>query len=120
MLKLSHRRSCPASPRKIELTEKTGTPEPKEDFKDNIQLVTLQIELAKPFVDFIEDYRRYFGCKYSTEMVCMRMIYSQVDRLFNEMKNSQQRKTVSLTADYFEKYFYLGSVCFDDPEEETE
>jgi len=95
--------------------------EAKKDFKDNLQLVALKIELAKPFYDFIEDYRKYFGSQYTVELICMQMVYSQVKRLFNELDGFARKKGSFLDkSDFFKKYFYLGSVSFDDPEEETE
>jgi hypothetical protein len=95
--------------------------EPKKDFKTNLQLVTLKIELAKPFVDLIEDYRRYFGSQYTTEMIFMSMIYSQVKRLFNELDGFTRDKNHFLDkGDFFKKYFYLGTVSWEDPEDETE
>ena len=97
---------------------KTET-EPKKDLE--LQMVPVKVELAKPFYDFIEDYRRYFGCKYTVELICMSMIYSQVKRLFNKLDDFVREKDSFLDkSDYFKKHFFLGSVCFDDPEDETE
>jgi hypothetical protein len=93
--------------------------ESKKDFKENLDLVTLQIELAKPFVDFIEDYRKYFGSQYTTEQICMSMIYSQVKRLFNELDSYTRKKDSFLDkSDFFKKYYYLGAVSWEEPEEE--
>jgi len=95
--------------------------ESKKDFKDNLQLVTLQIELAKPFYDFIEDYRKYFGSQYTTELICMQMVYSQVKRLFNELYSFARQKGSFLDkSDFFTKNFYLGTVSWEGPENETE
>ena len=97
-------------------TKETGE---TEDFKEQLQMVTLKIELCKPFYEFIEQYRQYFGAKYTTEQICMSMIYSQVKRLFNELDSFARKKDSFLDkSDFFKKYFYLGSVSFDDPEEE--
>jgi hypothetical protein len=101
------------------MSEKTT--ESKKDFKSNIKLETLQIELAKPFVDFIEDYRKYFGSQYTTEQICMQMIYSQAKRLFNELDSFTRKKGCFLDkSDFFKKYFYLGTVSWEEPEDETE
>lgn len=98
--------------------------ESKKDFKNNIQLIPLQIELAKPFVDFIEDYRKFFGSELSTEQICMNMIYSQVKRLFNDFDSyTRQKNRLSFLneGDFFKKYHYLGIVSWEAPEdEETE
>jgi len=95
--------------------------ESKKDLESDLHLVTLKIELAKPFVDFIEDYRRYFGCQYTVELICMQMIYSQVKRLFNELDGFARKKGSFLDkSDFFKKYFYLGTVSWEDPEEETD
>ena len=105
--------------RELQLTEKKITPESKKDL--DLQLIPVKVELAKPFYDFIEDYRRYFGCKYTVELICMSMIYSQVKRLFNKLDDFVREKDSFLDkSDYFKKHFFLGSVCFDDPEDETE
>ena len=51
----------------------------------------------------------------------MQMIYNQVKRLFNELDSYARKKDSFLDkSDFFTKYFYLGTVSFDDPEEETE
>ena len=93
--------------------------EAKKDLE--LQMIPVKVELAKPFYDFIEDYRRYFGSKYTIELICMSMIYRQVGRLFNELDSFARKKDSFLDkSDFFTKYFYLGSVCFDDPEDETE
>jgi len=87
----------------------------------DLSMVTLKIELAKPFVDFIEQYSQYFGSSHTTEQICMLMIYGQVKRLFNELDGFARQKSSFLDkGDFFKKYFYLGSVSFDDPEDETE
>ena len=93
------------------------------ELKNNlgIELVTLKIEMSKPFVDFIEDYRRYFGSQYTTEQICMSMVYSQVKRLFNELGSFARKKDSFLDkSDFFKKFSYLGMVSFDEPEEEAE
>jgi hypothetical protein len=95
--------------------------EPKKELESDFQLVTLKIELAKPFVEFIEQYRRYFGSQYTTEQICMLMIYSQVKRLFNELDSFARKKDSFLDkSDFFKKFPYLGSVSFDDPEDEED
>jgi hypothetical protein len=95
--------------------------EPKKDFKHNLQLVTLQIKLAKPFYDFIEDYRKYFGSQYTTEQICMRMIYDQVEHLFRGLDEFARESSHFLNeSDFFEKHFFIGTVSFEDPEDKTE
>jgi len=104
--------------RNLQLTQKQQASEPK-DF--DLQMIPIKIELAKPFYDFIEEYRQYFGCQYTIELICMSMIYSQVKRLFNELDSFVRKKDSFLDkSDYFKKHFYLGTVSFDDPEEETD
>jgi len=94
-------------------------PEAKKDL--DLQMVPLKIELCKPFFDFIEQYRQYFGDTYTTEQICMSMICDQVKRLFNELDDFARKKDSFLDkSDFFKKYEYLGMVSFDDPEEETE
>jgi len=92
--------------------------ESKKDL--DLQLIPLKIELCKPFFDFLEQYRQYFGSQYTVELICMQMIYSQVKYLFNELDDFTRKKDSFLDkSDYFKKHFYLGTLCFDDPEEKT-
>ena len=87
----------------------------------DLQLIPLKIVLCKPFYEFIEEYRQYFGAKYTTEQICMSMIYSQVKRLFNELDSFARKKDSFLDkSDFFSKYSYLGIVSWDDPDEEDE
>jgi len=93
--------------------------ESKKDL--DLQMVPLKIELCKPFFDFIEEYRQYFGSQYTTEQICMQMICNQVKRLFNELDDFVRTKGSFLDkSDYFKKFSYLGAISFDDPEDETE
>ena len=93
--------------------------EPKKDL--DLKMTPLKIELAKPFYDFIQEYLKFFGSKYTVEQIYMQMIYSQVKRLFNKLDDFVREKDSFLDkSDYFKKHFFLGSVCFDDPEDETE
>jgi hypothetical protein len=49
------------------------------------------------------------------------MIYSQVKRLFNELDSFARKKDSFLDkSDFFKKFPYLGSVSFDDPEDEED
>ena len=97
-------------------TKETGE---TEDFKEQLQMVTLKIELCKPFVEFIEEYRQYFGAKFTAEQICRQMIYNQVKRLFNELDSFARQKNSFLDkSDFFKKYGYLGMASFDDPEDE--
>ena len=103
--------------RKLQLTQKEKTPGPKDL---DLQMVPVKVELCKPFYDFIEQYRQYFGSQYTTELICMQMICNQVKRLFNELDDFVRTKGSFLDkSDFFKKYEYLGMVSFDDPEDET-
>jgi len=91
--------------------------ESKKDL--DLQLIPVKIELCKPFYDFIEEYRRYFGSQYTVELICMQMIYSQVKRLFNELDSFARKKDSFLDkTDLFMKHMHLGLVSLDDPEDE--
>ena len=93
--------------------------ESKKDL--DLEMIPIKVELCKPFHDFIEQYRQYFGGTYTTEQICMGMIYSQVKRLFNELDGFARKKDSFLDkSDFFKKYEYLALVSFDDPEDETE
>ena len=93
-----------------------------ESEKDlDLQMIPVKVELCKPFYDFIQEYRQYFGCQYTVEQICMSMIYNQVKRLFNKLDDFAREKDSFLDkSDYFKKHSYLGLVSFDDPEDETE
>jgi len=43
--------------------------------------VQLQITVMSPFLDFIKEYMRFFGCKDKLETFCMKAIYAEVQRL---------------------------------------
>jgi hypothetical protein len=51
----------------------------------------------------------------------MSMVYSQVKRLFNELDGFARKKDSFLDkSDFFEKNYYLGTVSWEAPEDETE
>lgn len=87
----------------------------------DLQMIPVKVELCKPFYDFLQEYRQYFGSQYTVELICTQTIYSQVKRLFNELDGFAREKDSFLDkSDFFKKYSYLGLVSFDDSEEETE
>ncbi|MCK4885073.1 hypothetical protein KAS24_03280 [Candidatus Bathyarchaeota archaeon] len=101
----------------LKLTAKKPTSELKKDL--DLKMIPVKIELCKPFYDFIDGYRQYFGSQYTVELICMSMIYSQVKRLFNELDGFARKKDSFLDkSDYFKKHMHLGLVSFDDPEDE--
>lgn len=87
----------------------------------DLHMVPLKIELCKPFFNFLQEYREYFGSQHTVEQICMSMVYAQVKRLFNELDHFARTKGSFLDkSDFFKKYSYLGLVSFGDPEEEPE
>jgi hypothetical protein len=48
--------------------------------------VQLQITVMSPFLDFIKEYLRFFGCKGDLETFCMKAIYTEVQRLNGDLE----------------------------------
>jgi hypothetical protein len=83
------------------------------------EMVTVQVDMFSPFVDFMKDYLAFFGSKKSLEDLCREMIYDDIKNLFNEL-HGWLGSTVSHveTVDFFSKYSFLG--CVSDSKEELE
>jgi post-segregation antitoxin (ccd killing protein) len=83
------------------------------------EMVTVQVDLFSPFVDFMKDYLAYFGSKKTLEDLCREMIYDDVKNLYNELEGWIE-DTVSHVEKgaLFNKYGFLGCVSVSDPEEE--
>lgn len=103
-----------------EMSEK---PKMEKMLKNNIEnnMVTVKVQLFKPFVDFIEDYRKFFGSSYTLEQTCMKMIYNQTEQLFKQLDDVASKSKGLLSAsDFFKKHSHLGIVSFDGSEENEE
>lgn len=53
------------------------------------EMVTVQVQLFKPFYDFIKAYAQFFGSKHSVEDVCRQMIYESANILYSDLRNFQ-------------------------------
>ena len=85
----------------------------------DLKMIPLKIELAKPFYDFIQEYLKFFGSKYTVEQICMQMIYTEVKCIFTELNDlSRANESLLDKSDFFKKHMHLGIVSFDDPEDE--
>ena len=96
--------------------------ETKTASKDlDLKMVPLKIELAKPFINFIEEYLKFFGSHYTIEDFCRIIICNETKILFNDLDNfaSTPERLID-KSDFFKKWPYLGMVSFDDLNEETE
>lgn len=83
------------------------------------EMVTVQVDLFSPFVDFMKDYLAFFGSKKTLEDLCREMIYGDVGNLYNELHGWLETAVSHIeTVDFFSKYSFLG--CVSTPEEEPE
>lgn len=81
------------------------------------EMVTVQVQMFSPFVDFMKDYLAFFGSKKSLEDLCREMIYDDVKNLYNELHGWLETAVSHIeTVDFFGKYSFLG--CVSDSEEE--
>jgi hypothetical protein len=48
--------------------------------------VQLKITVISPFIDFIKEYLRFFGCKDDLETFCMKAIYARVQSLNGDLE----------------------------------
>jgi hypothetical protein len=48
--------------------------------------VQLRITVISPFLDFIKEYLRFFGCKDNVETFCMKAIYARVQSLNGDLE----------------------------------
>lgn len=83
------------------------------------EMVTVQVDVCSPFVDFMKDYLAFFGSRKTLEDLCRKMIYDDVENLFNELHSWIGTAVSHLeTTDFFSKYSFLG--CVSDSKEELE
>ncbi len=59
---------------------------PGWDHEEIGELVQLRITVMSPFVDFIKEYMRFFGCKDTLETFCMSAIYDRVQSLNGDLE----------------------------------
>ncbi|MGA2308899.1 MAG: hypothetical protein ABSG57_05040 [Candidatus Bathyarchaeia archaeon] len=50
------------------------------------EMVQLKITVISPFLDFIKEYLRFFGCKDDVETFCMKAIYARVQSLNGDLE----------------------------------
>ena len=92
-----------------------------ESKKDpDLQIISLKIELCKPFYDFLKEYLNFFGSHYTVEEFCRSIVHNEVKILFNDLDDlTRSNESLLDKSDFFKKHFYIGTVSFPDPEEET-
>ena len=56
-----------------------------EEKRENI-MVNVSVSLYKPFYDFLEEYRVFFGSKMTIEAICRDMIYKDIDDLYRKLE----------------------------------
>jgi hypothetical protein len=83
------------------------------------EMVTVQMDMFSPFVDFMKDYLAFFGSKKTPEDLCREMIYDDVKNLYGELHGWLESALSHVeTTDFFSKYSFLG--CVSDSKEEQE
>jgi hypothetical protein len=65
--------------------------------------VELKITLMNPFVDFIKEYLRFFGCKDDLETFCMKAIYARVQTLNGDLERFAGTHDLS-RSDWLERF----------------
>jgi hypothetical protein len=90
----------------------------KEALGDN--MLTVQVMLFGPFVDFIEKYRQFFGSPNSLEQFCRQAIYDKVNALHKDLREFVETKTHMLDSDaWYQKHSHIAIVSTA-PEDESE
>lgn len=58
------------------------------DWKHDLmgEMVQLKITVMSPFLDFVKEYLRFFGCKDDIETFCMKAIYAKVQSLNGDLE----------------------------------
>lgn len=81
-------------------------------------MVVVQVDLFRPFVDFIKDYMSFFGIKQSIGDFYHAMIYQELEDLHNELSEFASDKRHFVDTDvWYWKHHLVADVAFD--EEET-
>ena len=90
--------------------EKTGKAPTKEQLQRLTKCITLEIDVYQPYVDFLKDYLNFFGSTQTVEFLCMKMIYEETNKLYNELMNhiSKQKGSLLDSSEFWKKYPYLN------------
>ena len=90
--------------------EKTGKAPTKEQLQSLTKCITLEIVVYQPYVDFLKDYLKFFGSTQTVEFLCMKMIYEETSKLYNELMNhiSKQEGSFLDSLEFLKKYPYLN------------
>jgi hypothetical protein len=67
------------------------------------ELVRLNIPVMSPFIDFIKEFLRFFGCKDDLETFCMKAIYARVQGLNGDLEKFAGTHGLN-TADWLERF----------------
>jgi hypothetical protein len=67
------------------------------------ELVRLNIPVMSPFIDFIKEYMRFFGCKDDLETFCMKAIYARVQTLNGDLEKFAGTHGLN-TSDWLERF----------------
>jgi len=65
--------------------------------------VQLKITVMSPFLDFIKEYMRFFGCKEDLEIFCMKAIYEKVRSLNGDLEKFAGTHGLS-TSDWLQRF----------------
>lgn len=91
-------------------------PETKKE--ETTEKVGVQVELYKPFYDFLREYMAFFGVKCSMENFCRQLIHDRINSLYDDLNKFANDNV--LLEDWPKKFPYLNIVCSDDPEREQQ
>jgi hypothetical protein len=90
----------------------------KEALGDN--MVTVQVMLFGPFVDFIREYLRFFGEERTLETFCTLSVYERCNNLHCDLSEFVNDKTHGLNAHaWYEKHSHIA-ITSTAPEDESE
>lgn len=83
-------------------------------------MLTVQVMLYGPFVDFIREYLRFFGDKQTLDTFCTLAVYEKCNSLHNDLTEFVNKKTHGLDAHaWYEKHSHLA-ITSSQPEDESE
>lgn len=82
------------------------------------EMVTVQVQLFKPFHDFIKAYAEFFGSKHSVEDVCRQMIYESSNMLYNQLDEFQHAGFKYIEKDSWMNKWPHISITATQPEED--
>jgi hypothetical protein len=85
------------------------------------ELITVNVKLSQPFVDFMKEYLRYFGSKETLEDLCREIIYDKIGQLYDDLHAfAGTRGHLLETKNWYWKNSRVSLVSIEAEETETE